>query len=151
MVRLDSSIEIRKAAQDVFAYVTDPAQMPRWMSSVVAVTCIAPAVSGVGTIFRHRWNLLGQVLETTYEVLEWDPGRAFVYQSIAGSECSFVRSSFAPTSSGTQLTWRVDHDLLASFQQDMPLAVRAMQQLLDVDLLTLKAVLEHQEHATTVS
>jgi hypothetical protein len=29
MVHLDSSIEIRKVAQDVFAYVTDPAQMPR--------------------------------------------------------------------------------------------------------------------------
>ena len=121
------------------------------MSSVVAVTCIAPAASGVGTIFRHRWKLLGRVLETTYEVLEWDPGRAFVYQSIAGSECSFVRSSFAPMSSGTQLTWRVDYNLLASFQQNMPLAVRAAQHLLDVDLLTLKAMLEHQEHATTVS
>ncbi len=145
MVRLDSGIEIHKAAQEVFAYVTDPAQMPMWMSSVVATTCIAPAAIGVGTTFRHRWKLLGRVLETTYEVLEWDFGHVFVYQSIAGSVCSLVHSSFAPTSTGTQLTWRVDHDLLASFQQDTPLAVRAAQQLLEVDLLTLKAVLEHQE------
>jgi hypothetical protein len=146
MARIAACIEIGKAPGEVFALATMPARMPVWMSSVLMTTCTGAEAMGVGTNFHQHWKLLGRVLETTYEVLEYDSDRAFAYQGIAGAVGCFVRSSFVPLATGTQLTWCSDLDLHAVFHRHMPLAVRAAQRLLEVDLLTLRAVLERGEN-----
>jgi hypothetical protein len=50
----------------------------------------------------------------------------------------FVHSTLVPLATGTRLTWRSDLDLRAVFHKHMPLAVRAAQRLLEVDLLTAR-------------
>ena len=58
----------------------------------------------------------------------------------------FVRSTLVPLATGTRLTWCSEFDLRAVFHKHMPLAVHAAQRLLEVDLLTLRAVLERGEN-----
>jgi len=145
MAHIESSIEIGKAPRQVFAFATLPAQMPVWMNSVLMTTYTGAEAIGAGMRFQQHWKLLGQVLETTYEVLEYDPSHAFAYQGIAGPVCCFVHSSFTPLVTGTRLTWCSDLDLRAVFQQQQTtLALRVAQHLLEADLLTMKAVLERQ-------
>ncbi len=144
MTRIEASIKIGKAPREVFAFATMPAHMPVWMSSVLLTTGPAGDAVEVGTRFQQHAKLLGRGLQMSYEVLEYDPEHAFAYQSIAGPLCCFVRSSLTPLVAGTRLTWCSDLDLRAVFHQQTRLATRVAQRLLEVDLLTLKAVLERQ-------
>jgi uncharacterized protein YndB with AHSA1/START domain len=144
MARLESSIEIGKAPRQVFAFAAMPAQMQVWMSGVLMTTCAGAEAIGTGSRFQQHWKLLGQVIETIYEVLEYDPDHALAYQGIAGPVCCLVRCSFTPLATGTRLTWCSDVDLRTVFHQQAPLAACVAQRLLEADLLTLKAVLEWQ-------
>ncbi len=73
MTRIEASIEIGKAPGEVFAFVAKPSQMAVWMSSVLLTSCTGAKAMGVGSSFHQHCKLLGRVLETTYEVLEYDP------------------------------------------------------------------------------
>ncbi len=148
MTHLEASIEISTSMVEVFSYVAVPARMPLWMSSVVSATCASVDAVRVGTIFHQRWQLLGRLLETTCEVLEYEPPRAFAYQGVTGAVCCFVHSGCAPLAHGTRLSWHSALDLRAVFHQQLPLAVSVAQRLLEVDLLTVRAVLERRENRT---
>jgi hypothetical protein len=98
----------------------------------------------VGTTFHHRWHLVDHLLETTYEVLECDPGRTFTYQSIVSSVRRLVCLRQEPTAEGTRLTCCIEQDLSLLFQQGAPQAEHTAQQHLQSDLLCLKEVLERR-------
>jgi uncharacterized protein YndB with AHSA1/START domain len=86
MSRLEATVEISKTPHQVFAYVIDPMHTPQWMHAVLAVSSLSSDPVEVGSTFHHCWQLLDHLLETTYEVLECEPGRTFTYQSIVSFE-----------------------------------------------------------------
>src|SRR5438874_337841 len=144
MSRLEASVEISRAADQVFAYVIDPMHTPQWMHAVLAGSSLSSDPIEVGTTFHHRWQLLNRLLDTTYEVLECEPGRTFTYQSIVSSVRRLVCLRLEPTAEGTRLTCCIEQDLSPLFQQDAPRAVHTAQQHLQSDLLCLKEALERR-------
>ena len=144
MSRLEASVEISRAAGEVFAYVIDPVHTPEWMHAVLAVSNLSSDSVEVGTTFHHRWQLLGRLLDTTYEVLECDPGRTFTYQSIISSVRRLVCLRLEATARGIRIDCYVEQDLSPLFQKDAPWAVHTAQQHLESDLLCLKEGLERR-------
>jgi uncharacterized protein YndB with AHSA1/START domain len=51
--RLDETVEIARPASEVFAWVTEPARLTRWVGWLDEVRDESPGVVGVGQ--RHRW------------------------------------------------------------------------------------------------
>jgi uncharacterized protein YndB with AHSA1/START domain len=142
MSKLEASIQISKAVGEVFAYVIDPAHTPDWMHTVLAVTRQSEEPVAVGTTFQHRWQLLDRLLDTTYEVLECEPGRTFTYQSIVSLVPRLVYLRLERMAGGTRLTCCVDQDPSAILEQDAALVALTVQQHLQSDLLCLKKAVE---------
>ena len=108
------------------------------MHAVLAVSSLSSDSVEVGTTFHHCWQLLDRLLDTTYEVLECEPGRTFTYQSIVSSVRRLVCLRLEPTVEGTRFTCCIEQDLSPLFQQDAPRAGHTAQQHLQSDLLCLK-------------
>ena len=89
----------------------------------------------VGSTFHHCWKLVDRLLETTYEVLECEPGRTFTYQSIVSSVRRLVCLRLESTARGIRIDCYVEQDLSPLFQKDAPWAVHTAQQHLKSDLL----------------
>jgi uncharacterized protein YndB with AHSA1/START domain len=142
MSKLEASIQISKAVGEVFAYVIDPAHTPDWMHTVLAVTRQSEEPVAVGTTFQHRWQLLDRLLDTTYEVLECEPGRRFTYQSIVSLVPRLVCLRLEQTAGGTRLICCIEQDLSPLFEQHAALVALTVQQHLQSDLLCLKKVAE---------
>jgi uncharacterized protein YndB with AHSA1/START domain len=142
MSRLEASVQISKAAGEVFAYIIDPARTCEWMHEVLAVTRPDAKPVEVGTTFQHRWQLLDRLLDTTYEVLECEPARTFTYQSIVSLIRRLVCLRMEQTAGGTCLTCCIEQDLSPLFEQDAALVALTIQQHLESDLLCLKKVVE---------
>lgn len=142
MIRLEASVEISKAVSEVFAYVSNPARAPEWMSRVITVASFPPGDQGVGTTLHIRSKLLGRVYETTYEAIEYAPPHRLTCKSIAGPASSLLSMHCARAGENTLVTLSSLEDLAAVFAQVAPLAARAAQQAMQADLLTLKDLLE---------
>ncbi len=108
----------------------------------MAITDIPQEPMRVGCTFHEQSKLLDQIVETTYEVIEWVPSRRFTYKSIVGAVPSLVCMRFEPTNAGTRITLRVEQSFDFVFPQTETLAIRAVQRVLQVDVQTLKDALE---------
>jgi carbon monoxide dehydrogenase subunit G len=96
--------EIDRPPDEVFAYVADLANLPRWQSGVLEA-----AVDGelrLGGTVRERRRMLGRELTTTLEVSEYEPGRRFSLRALSGPMPFEVQHSFEPAGSGTRLVFR---------------------------------------------
>ena len=142
MMPVEVSVEISKPIEEVFSYVTNFADSFVWRSTLIAITNTPRAAMRVGSTFHERSKLLDQIVETTYEVIEWIPFRRITYKSIVGAVPSLVCLRFEPTTGGTQVTIGIEQSFDLVFPQTETLAMRAVQRILRLDMQTLKDVLE---------
>jgi uncharacterized membrane protein len=142
MVLVEVSVEISKPLDEVFSYVTNFAHAFAWRSTLMAITDTPQEAMRVGYTFREQSKLLDRVVSTIYEVVEWIPSRRFTYKSIVGIVSSLVCVRFEPTTRGTQVTMSVEQSFDLVFPQTETLAMRAAQRILQVDVQTLKDIVE---------
>jgi hypothetical protein len=57
MIVFQTSIAIKRPAEEVFAYVCDPRNLPAWNSAVQAVRPTSAAANGVGSTFSMNREL----------------------------------------------------------------------------------------------
>ena len=55
--RLQTSVNIERPVEEVFAYVSDPRNLPAWNSAVQAVRPTSPATNGVGSTYSMKRQL----------------------------------------------------------------------------------------------
>ncbi len=103
MIEFDHVEEIDRPPEEVFAYVTNLANLPEWQSGVREATVEGPMRAGATV--RERRRLLGRDLSTTLEVSEYEPGRRFSLRARSGPLPFEVTHSFEPSGAGTRLVF----------------------------------------------
>jgi len=103
-LRLSASQDIRAPAGLVFGLVSTPERLPEWNTSVAAARRAMPeqpVCRGSRAIMSGR--LLGQVLESETEVVEFEPPSTFATRAIRGPR---LHTAFRleSTASGTRLS-----------------------------------------------
>ena len=139
---IEVSVEISKSIDEVFSYVTNSSHAFVWRSALIAVTSVPKEGIKVGYTFQERTKLLDQIVETTYEVVEWMPPRRLTYKSIVGDVSGLISLRFEQTTSGTRVLMRAEQSFDLAFPQHEQLAIHAIRRILQGDLQTLKEVLE---------
>ena len=74
--RLESTITIRRPAQDVWDLMTDLFQAPRMRGMTLAARLVTPGPIGLGSIMEQRTKILGFETHFRFTVVEWDPPHA---------------------------------------------------------------------------
>jgi uncharacterized membrane protein len=143
MFRIENGTQISKPVEEVFTYVTSIAHRPEWMSKITMMTTTPQGAIGVGTILHARLNLFEQIVETTFEVIEWAPARSFACKSIMGPISSLVCLRFESVAAGTRLALRLEYEFHGLLDLSRAkLAGCTIERTLQADLLTLKDALE---------
>jgi carbon monoxide dehydrogenase subunit G len=104
LIEFEHVEEIDRTPDEVFAYVTDLANLPRWQSGVVEAN-----VDGelrMGATVHERRRMLGRELTTTLEFSEYEPGRRFSLRASSGPMPFEVQHSFEAAGDGTRLVFR---------------------------------------------
>jgi hypothetical protein len=110
-LRLSASQEIRAPAALVFSLISTPERLPEWNTSVASARRAAPGepvARGARAIMSGR--LLGQMLESETEVVEFEPPRIFATRALRGPRLhtSFRIDSLA---SGSRLAIEVSGEV----------------------------------------
>jgi uncharacterized membrane protein len=100
------SVEIVRPAHEVFAFLADMGNDPRWREEVIAATCVSGEPGAEGAVYRERLVVGGRTIEVTAELVEVSPWERIVYQV---REPVHARGGYtlAPTNSGTRVTFEV--------------------------------------------
>ena len=93
MAHGEATIHIDRPPEEVFGFIADAANNPKWRKNVVRTEWLDNGPMRVGRRGRQTARLLGREWTVEAEVVEWDPPRVAAWRTIQGpvSVRSWVR------------------------------------------------------------
>ena len=147
-VAIEAEADIRRSAEEVFDYASDPANEPEWNIRVKRVQKLTSGPAGVGARYRIAFT---QGPPAISECVRFDrPG----YWEHVG-ESKIISSGFSgqvmPKDDGSHLLLRMQLRPRGLLRLALPLVRRRMQRELARDVATIKARLERAAQPSTSS
>ncbi len=142
-MQLSASQIIQRPADEVFAFVADAGNNPRWQQGMQSCEWTSPPPLTVGSTYRQQATFLGRRVVTEFEVVGHEPGRSVTIRSTSGPFPIRVRRSVTPIDASTS---RVDAEISGDpgrfFRLAGPLVRRLAQRSVTADYRRLKALLD---------
>jgi uncharacterized protein len=142
MYKFEKSIYINRPQQEVFDYMTDPANDAKWQSSSEGSEWTSEGPVGAGSTLRTVNKFMGRKIEGISEVTAWDPPDKYAQKTISGPVPFELEVIFVPKDSGTQLTITGEAELGGFFKLAEGLVGKQLEKEIESDLKTLKHILE---------
>jgi uncharacterized protein YndB with AHSA1/START domain len=108
MSTIQTSTNINAPVEKVFAYATDPTNLPEWMTNLSEVTDVTG--SGVGQHYHWKFRMAGVPLRGESTVSEHVPNERRVLDTKGGGTSTWTLT-FAPTEGGTKVDMDVDYTI----------------------------------------
>jgi uncharacterized protein YndB with AHSA1/START domain len=141
MPMAEHAVTIARAPDEVFAFLADGTNDPRWRPAVADVA----HESGTGVGARYRQGMkgpMGRRVPADFEITEHEPPRTRAFQVTAGPVRPRGRYELAPADGGTSVRFRLECELSGPKKLMMS---RPVQKSMDSEvhnLERLKQVLE---------
>ena len=146
MAPIVASTEISRRPEDVFAYLTDPSNLPDWQESVVRVEGHSGGpVTGTKTLHVTR-HVGPRDMKLAVEISTLDPPRSWTVRGLDGPVRGDVKGMVEPLENGARSRVTIEVDLHGHGLGKLivPLiAKRQAQKEMPRNMQTLKERLEH--------
>jgi uncharacterized membrane protein len=145
VITLETSFEIERPVEIVFAYVADMRNTPQWEAAVKEAQVSPDGPPAVGTQVKAVGTFLGVKLEATFEITALEPNRCFTYKGGAGPAVGETTYRFEPVGAGTRLSATFHLEPGGLFKLAEPLLASQTKKQMEADGQRLKALLEAQQ------
>jgi uncharacterized protein YndB with AHSA1/START domain len=137
------AITINKPIGEVFAFVGDGLNGPKWRSGVLDVSLQSGDAASKGAVYRQGVKGPGgRRIAADYEVTDYQPNRRLAFHAIAGPVRPTGSYELAATDGATKLTFSLEAELSGWKRWFMGGSVQRTMDAEMAALDTLKAVLE---------
>jgi uncharacterized protein YndB with AHSA1/START domain len=143
MVRFEFTVEVKRPPSEVFAYLTDVANLPEWQSGAIEASADGPVA--IGTHISEVRKFLGRRMESTLEVTEYEPDAKFSLKTLSGPVPFEARHTLRAENGGTSLTFVGEGEPGGFFKLAEPLVARQAERQFKGDFETLKDLLEARQ------
>jgi NAD(P)-dependent dehydrogenase (short-subunit alcohol dehydrogenase family) len=114
VIRLQETIEVPRAIDDVFAYTSNFSNAEQWDPGVAESVRTGRGPIGIGTAFELRVKFGPRSIPMTYVIREYDPPKRVVLEGRGDSVHARDDIAFAVTPRGTRITYTADISLLGA-------------------------------------
>jgi uncharacterized protein YndB with AHSA1/START domain len=132
--------DINRPPGAVFAYVTDATKLVTWQTNTVSAVPDRPIALGTKIREVHRAPG-GKQIESTVEVVEYEPHRAFGLRTIEGMPVD-GHITFEPHDHGTRFRFKVSVRPTGMMRVGQPLIRAVLRRQFDQHCTKLKSALE---------
>jgi uncharacterized membrane protein len=144
MARIVDSVEIKRPVDQVFTYVTEIKNFPKWIPDMQEAVQVSPGNIGVGTSLRGMYKMMGLRMAWTSKITEYEPNKKFGEKIISGNVLTDELMTFDSTSEGTRFTFLCDLTVGGVLKLLSPIMASSMRKQTKTDLAKLKELLESQ-------
>jgi carbon monoxide dehydrogenase subunit G len=137
---IEHALTVNRPVEEVFAYLTDVRNLPEWQQGVAETR--PEGETGVGARFVEVRTFLGKRLESTIEIVEYEPSRLFTIRVVAGPIPFEVRHTLEPENGGTRIRISGSGEPGGFFKLAEGLVTRQAQKAAEKDFAKLKQLLE---------
>lgn len=142
MIKVETSVVIACPPEEVFAYISNFENNPQWQSGMQEASFTSEGPLDVGSTYTQVAQFLGRRVESTFEVIEYQPNRMVKASSTSGSFPITFTRIVEPAGIGTKVTAVVEGDASGFFKLAEPVLARMVQRSVGADYANLKHKLE---------
>ncbi len=143
MVKASTSVEIDRPAAEVFAFVADFPNNPRWQRGMRACRWTSAPPHGVGSTYEQEARFLGKDVRNRFRLTAFEPGRRVSFESTGGSFPIAVTRTVEPLGPDrARFTEEVEGDARGFYRIAEPLLCVMVRRSIKRDFPRLKRLLE---------
>jgi len=142
MIKFEKSVLINRPQQEVFDFVTNLSNDPKWQSSIESVEQVSDGPIGVGSTWRYVTKLLGRKNETEIQMTSYDPPHQSHVKAVSGPIPFENTHTFKEQNGGTLLTFTGQAEIGGFFKMAEGLAGKQLEKQIEADAAALKRLLE---------
>lgn len=134
-------VSISRPPEDVFAFIADGENDPRWRPGVADVK--HESGDGAGAVFRQGMKgPMGRRIDADYRLTIYEPGSRLAFEVIAGPVRPHGRYELSPEGDGTRVRFTLECELSGAKKLLMSRSVEKSMRSEVGNLVRLKEVLE---------
>jgi uncharacterized protein YndB with AHSA1/START domain len=145
MRRVQRTAQIAATPAEVYAFLAEPANLPRWQAGIVAAERTSPPPTAVGSTARVMLELMGQQVSAEITVREADPPRRLALAASVSGMGIVASLDLTPHEGGTAITLasevRAENIFMAPLER---MVTDTAERDLDASLTRLQAALTEQ-------
>lgn len=142
MYKYESSIFINRPPQEVFDYVTNPANDVKWRGGTQSAAWTSDGPPGVGSTIKVVTSMLGRKIEAAAEVTAWDPPSLLTIKSVGGPVPFEGTTKLEAQGDGTLLTQMGEAEISGFFKLAEGLVGKQIDRQTQANNAALKLQLE---------
>ena len=108
MRRVEREAEIAATASEIYAFLSDPANLPRWQTGIVSAERTSPLPIRAGSTARVVRELMGQSITADITVTEAEPDRRLVLTSKVSGIGVTATLQLTPRGTGTLVAFSME-------------------------------------------
>ena len=142
MATFENTVVIRRPIEDVFGFLADFENVPRWNDAIVKTHKVSQGPVGVGTIYQQVRSVPSRS-EEHFEVTAYNPPRQLELRGQLGPFPSHLSYALDAVPEGTRITNAVELELRGPGRLLGRVAVPRVRDAVATNLRKLKELLEH--------
>jgi uncharacterized membrane protein len=142
MIKFEKNVLINRPQQDVFDFVTDLSNDPKWQSSIESVVQVSDGPIGVGSTWRYVTKFLGRKNETEIQMTSYEPPHQSSVKAVSGPIPFENTHKFQNQDGGTLLTFIGQAEIGGFFKMAEGLVGKQLEKQMEADAAALKRLLE---------
>jgi uncharacterized membrane protein len=147
-IHVESTVEIDRPAGEVFAFISDVRNNPRFQNGMRSCVWTSAPPVGVGSTYDQVAAFLGRQIVSKFVIDEFEPGRRIRFRSTAGPLGILERRTVTPLGpSRCSVEVILDGDPGSWFKWTGPFLQPMVSRSVKADYRRLKAVLEGESAA----
>jgi uncharacterized protein YndB with AHSA1/START domain len=144
LVVVEADVDIKRSAEDVFDYCSDPSHEPEWNPMMERIVKVTDGPIGVGTRFT---TVFARGPRMMLECIGYERPRAWSFKGDSRALKAASGGRVVPTSEGAHLVMRMELELHGLLRLATPLLRRRIAPMFQRDVANIKARLEAVEWA----
>ena len=133
---------INRPLQEVFDFMSNPANFAQWQSGTKSAKWASEGPVGVGSIFHSVGEMMGCEMKMDLEITQWSPPTVWGIKGKSGPMKFEAISKFESKDGGTQVTQTFEGEVGGFFSIAEGLAIKQLQKQIETDGNALKKLLE---------
>jgi carbon monoxide dehydrogenase subunit G len=145
MQKFRSGVFINRSQQDVFDFLSDPANLSKWDSDFESAAWISNDAPGVGSTYRASGKRIGSEKDGFFEIVQWDCPNRYSYK-VKERMFLFERAettvTLEPKSNGTAVLYESQFEIVSRLKFAEGLVARLGKKRIEGNLDAAKRILE---------
>lgn len=144
MIEVMTEILIKRPLDEVFGFISNFENNRQWQSGMQEAKFISQPPLRVGSTYSQVANFLGREINSTFEVIEYEPGYIVKATSTSGSFPITFTRTVEPVDNRILVHAKIQGEAKGFFKISSPILKTLVKKSIESDCRNLKQILESQ-------